>query len=251
MKSFIEKHPFWFALAFVIVVMEALGFAAAAFTIKVLGLEGLPVRLAAVLTTTIAPLLIIYRIGWWRDAGFVETVQNSSALTVPLLKMFFPLALVGTIATAPDHAMMLVALVVLTAISEEAVYRGLFIRAFLPMGTWQAVLLSTGLFAAAHFAQSIGGNMGIAENLTQVANAFFGGVLYCAVRLRINSLWPLILLHTIYDLFYLLGGLFDGVFTLSDIPTIAYVIVWVVSIVATVYLMRKPSVVTIEAKSAA
>ena len=185
-------------------------------------------------------------IGWWKDAGFVSTTQNVYALTVPLIFIFFPLVFFGTVAMESQRASLFLLAVLFTGISEEAVFRGLFIRAFLPHGKWQAVLIPAVIFGAAHIVQSLGGGMSLGDNLVQIANAFFYGVMMGAVRMRVNNIWPLIMLHALGDLFWVTAGLLDGVFQMSDIPLSHYLIIWIPSIVTAVYLMKKPFAATID-----
>jgi membrane protease YdiL (CAAX protease family) len=247
MKNFIERHPFWFALGFTIIVMQLFGLVVAVVG-RTLGFPEIPVRVAAAAVTTIVPLFFIWRLGWWEDVGLVSTTQNVYALAVPLILTFFPLVFFGTYTMEPQRVQIFLLAVLFTGISEEVVYRGLFIRAFLPRGKWQAVLLPAVIFAAAHIVQSLGGGMSFEENLTQIANAFFYGVMLGAVRLRINNVWPLIILHTIIDLFWVTSGLADGVYLMTDIPLSIYLVEWVPSILAAVYLMRKPIAATIDGK---
>ena len=164
--------------------------------------------------------------------------------------MFFPLVLFGTIDMAPQRVNLLLVAVLLTGISEEAVFRGLFVRAFLPNGKWQAFLIPSVLFGTAHVVQSLGGLMTLEDNLLQITDALIFGILYGAVRLRINNIWPLIILHALGDLFYVTSGLLDGVYQMSDVPLSANLVVWVVSIIAAVYLMNKPITATIDGKPA-
>ncbi len=247
MKNFIEKHPFWFALGFTIIVMQLLGFLVVVIG-RALGLPELPVRLTATAVTTAVPLVFIWRLGWWEDAGFVSTTHNIGALAVPLILTFFPLIFFGTVEMEPQRVNIFLLAVLFTGISEEAVYRGLFGRAFLPYGKWKAVLIPAILFASAHIVQSLGGGMTLQENLTQIANAFIYGVMLGAVRLRISNILPLIVLHALIDLFWVTSGLPDGVYLMTDIPLSLYLIEWVPSIAAAVYLMRKPLAATVDGK---
>jgi membrane protease YdiL (CAAX protease family) len=250
MKNFIEKHPFWFSLLFTILIMQALGFVVVIVGARILGLPELPVRVVAVVVTTVVPLIFIWRLGWWEDAGLVNTTQNAYALTVPLILTFFPLIFFGVYTMEPGRATLFLLAVAFTGISEEIVYRGLFVRAFLPYGRWQAVLLPALLFGSAHIVQSLGGGMPLQENLIQMLNAFIGGVLFGAVRLRINNVWPLIVLHTLEDLFWVTSGLADGVYSLADVSLWIYLVAWVPGIIAAVYLMRRPIAVTINGEPA-
>jgi len=245
MKNFIEKHPFWFSVAFTVIVMQILGIVTVVIC-RALGLPTLVYKVAAAAVTTIVPLLFIWWIGWWEDAGLVSKTENAYALTVPLILMFFPLVFYGTIQLNAQTSTLYLLAVLLTGISEEAVYRGLFGRAFLPYGKWKAVLIPSIIFASAHIVQSLGGEMSLQENLAQIANAFISGLLLGAVRLRINNIWPLMFIHGIRDLFWLTGGLFDGVINLTNyLVTTAPLFVWLPSIIAAIYLLRKPIAATI------
>jgi len=244
MKNFIDKHPFWFSLLFTIIVMQMLGFVVAVIG-RVLGLPDLVMRTSAMGVIAIVSLIFIWRIGWLEDVGFVNKTQNVYALTVPLILTFFPLVFFGTTAMEPTRTSIFLLAVLFTGISEEAVFRGLFIRAFLPHGKWRAVLIPAVIFALAHIVQSLGGGMSLAENLTQIANAFFYGVMLGAVRLRVNNIWPLIILHTLIDMLWVTTGLPDGVITMDQIPLSVYLVEWIPSIVAALYLMRKPIAATI------
>ena len=248
MKNFIEKHPFWFSLGFTVVIMQILGFAVVVVGARILRFPELPVRAAAQAATTIVPLILIWRIGWWEDVGLGSTTQNIYALAIPLTLTFFPLLLFGTTTMTSQRVSIFFLAVLFTGISEEVVYRGLFIRAFLPRGKWQAVLIPAVIFGFAHIVNSLGGGMSLGDNLVQIANAFFYGLMLGAVRLRINNIWPLIVLHTLIDLFWVTAGLPDGVITLAEIPLSEYLIEWVPSILAAVYLMRKPIAATIDGK---
>ncbi len=246
MKSFIEKHPFWFALLFTVIVMQLFGLVVVVIG-RVLGFSDIPLRMAAVTVTTIVPLIFIWRIGWWEDAGLVNTTQNVYALSVPFILACSPLMFFGTHTEGPQRATLILVAVFLTGLSEEAVYRGLFMRAFLPHGKLKAVLLSTVLFAAAHSVQSLGGGISsVEENLAQILQAFIFGLMYGAARLRVNNIWPLIILHALWDLFWTISGLTDGVRILSDIPLAFYLVVWGASIITAIYFVRKPVVATID-----
>jgi membrane protease YdiL (CAAX protease family) len=248
MKNFIEKHPFWFALGFTIIVLQMLGLVVVVVGARMLGFPELPVRVFAALVTTIVPLYFIWRIGWWEDAGFVSTTQNAYALAVPLIFMFFALVLFGTVDIEAQRVNVLLAAVLLTGLSEEAIFRGLFVRAFLPSGKWQALLIPSVLFAAAHFVQSLGGLMTLEDNLLQIFEALISGLLFGAVRLRVNNIWPLVIIHALGDLFFATSGLLDGVYVMTDIPLAYFLIMWVTEIIAVVYLMRKPIAATVDGK---
>ena len=246
MKNFIEKHPLWFALSFTIVVEQLLGLVVFVVGARIVGLPELPVRVVVVLVVTVVALYFIWWLGWWEDAGLGSTIHNAYALAVPCILMFFPLVFSGTVEIESQRVTLFLLAVLFTGISEEAIFRGLFVRAFLPRGKWQALLIPSVLFAASHFSQSLGGLMTLQDNLTQIAGSLIFGILYGAVALRINNIWPLMLTHAVFDLFYTTSGLLDGVYQLSDIPLSLNLVLWVPSIVAVAYLMNKPLAATID-----
>ncbi|MEZ4659188.1 MAG: CPBP family intramembrane glutamic endopeptidase [Caldilineaceae bacterium] len=246
MKAFMEKHPFWFALGFTVIVLQLLGLIVVVVGARVLGFPMLPMRVMAALVTTIVPLVYIWRVGWWQDVGFVSTTQNVYALTLPLVLIFFPMVFFGSAGTPTQELNIFLVAVFLTGLSEEAIFRDLFIRAFLPQGKWRAVLLSSLLFGGAHIVQSFGVGMTMQDNVVQMANAFLGGILMTSVRLRVNNLWPLIIIHTLEDYFWIIAGFTTGVHDLSEISLSLYVIKWALEIITAVYLMRQPATATID-----
>jgi membrane protease YdiL (CAAX protease family) len=82
------------------------------------------------------------------------------------------------------------------------------LRVLLPKGVWAAVLISSLLFGLAHstnlFLHFSGQPVLVG---LQILGAFTHGVGLAALRLRTNTLWPLILLHAFGDLFLHLGNL--------------------------------------------
>jgi len=138
----------------------------------------------------------------------------------------------------------------LVGLGEEAMSRGLFIRTFLPHGKWQAVLIPSLLFGVSHITQFLGNDMALQDNLAQMANALIFGILYGAVRLRINNIWPLIILHALNDFFFGIAG-FGGpnaIHMLADITLPFFIILWSLSLAASVYFMNRPLTATIDGK---
>jgi membrane protease YdiL (CAAX protease family) len=82
------------------------------------------------------------------------------------------------------------------------------LRILQPKGVWTAVLLSSLLFGLAHSTNlfiRFSGNPVIV--VLQIIGAFTFGIGMAALRLRTNTIWPLILLHAFGDLFLHLGNL--------------------------------------------
>jgi hypothetical protein len=76
----------------------------------------------------------------------------------------------------------------------------------IPTGLWRAVLLSALLFGLGHLANSALRGLSLII-LAQAFGAAVQGVGLAALRLRTHTLWPLIPLHALHDLFLQLGNL--------------------------------------------
>lgn len=85
------------------------------------------------------------------------------------------------------------------AINEEILFRGLFLRGFMKWGPWVAILVPSILFALIHATNVFaGGNVEFAVYQTIWTCA--AGVTLSAMRLRNNSIYPVIVFHIILDL---------------------------------------------------
>ena len=115
---------------------------------------------------------------------------------IPLLAGFRPVDALATLIVG----------YALTGFMEEALWRGLVLRVLRPTGPLPAVLFGSLLFGASHLA-----NVLFRDNVTLVAaqavGAFCFGVGYAAIALRIGTIWPLMVLHALTDLFAAVGAL--------------------------------------------
>ncbi|MEE9594423.1 MAG: CPBP family intramembrane glutamic endopeptidase [Candidatus Hydrothermarchaeales archaeon] len=245
MKDFISKKPLTFAIGLVVIsqLLEILVF----ITGSSIGIPEIALVITVLLISTAIPIGFIWRLGWWKDAGFVTTTYNVPALLVPFLLILIPLLFFGTVEIEPGIAGVIIVFFFLTALSEEAMSRGLLVRVFLPQGKLRAVLIPSVLFALLHLTQLLHG-MALESNLFQIFNAFVSGLLYGSVRLRINNIWPLIAIHMLFDISAGISGVFGpaAVYELSDIPITIWLLMWIPSLLASIYLIRKPSTATID-----
>jgi membrane protease YdiL (CAAX protease family) len=89
---------------------------------------------------------------------------------------------------------------------EEALWRGLVLRVPRPTGPLPAVLFGSLLFGASHLS-----NVLFRDSVTLVAAQALGAVCfevgYAVIALRIGTIWPLMVLHTLTDLFAAVGAL--------------------------------------------
>ena len=75
-----------------------------------------------------------------------------------------------------------------------------------PTGVWRAVLVSSALFGLVHLSNAmLRGSLGLAA--LQALGAGTEGFGLAALRLRTNTVWPLVALHALHDLFLQFGYL--------------------------------------------
>ena len=81
--------------------------------------------------------------------------------------------------------------------AEEIIYRGVILALLLSRGGRAAALISTLLFALSHLVDISGFHP---ENWFSALNAFGGGLIFAAVRLRSGSVYPGIVVHAAYNI---------------------------------------------------
>lgn len=124
------------------------------------------------------------------------------------------------------------------AVSEELMFRGILLTALMTrFAIWPSVLMSSALFGIAHVFNSMGtGDLHGA--LIQAAAAFLQGIAYAAIRLRSRSVWPMVVVHGLWDfglVMIILSAARDGEY--SILPFAALIIVFPLSLYG-VYLLR-------------
>ncbi len=97
----------------------------------------------------------------------------------------------------------LIALIFVTTIfvglSEELIYRGIVLPAFLEnKSKFQAILISSLFFSFLH-AVNIFAGVGVAGMFTQLLLTFFVGITLACIAVELGNLLPLIVFHTFWD----------------------------------------------------
>ncbi len=87
----------------------------------------------------------------------------------------------------------------MVGVSEELACRGVLYRGLrVRFSLWTAILVSTALFGAVHVLNGLAtGDFAIAA--LQAVTAFMTGIAFMALRLRTGSLYPVMILHTLWD----------------------------------------------------
>ncbi|MBI1418536.1 MAG: CPBP family intramembrane metalloprotease [Limimaricola sp.] len=164
-------------------------------------------RVSTVTLVVLALVLVVWlgRDDGWRRCGFADGLRASDAGLVGLAALIAlaPLAAGVRWPGAADLAVMIVGYA-LTGFVEEALFRGLLIERLRPRGARFAVVVSAVLFGLLHLV-NIAFRGQVAPILAQMVGVACFGIGYGALRLRIGTIWPLIVLHMLTDLCLHLG----------------------------------------------
>jgi hypothetical protein len=178
---------------------------------ELLAVGGDPTGLDEMVQSQIVPALVIAPIflfivvayfKWWKETGLKWVDNNRSLLLLwlPALAIIINLAL-GLPANTTGGRVLLIVLVntLLVGISEELMFRGILLHgARSRYRFWTAILIVSILFGLIHALNGfITGDFGAA--LFQSVTAFSSGLMYMGLRLRQNSLLPVMLVHGLWD----------------------------------------------------
>jgi membrane protease YdiL (CAAX protease family) len=192
-------------LAFVTVVSLVLS--AARPDLPGYSLTGPSQSLVLVIASAIVLLVFVGVLSWWTLAGFTSPScwRDLRLYWLPIVLLAVPF-LGGWHALGSDAFVLLVIAYVATAVFEEGMFRGVMVGLLRPTGLCRAVLISSLLFGIAHLA-----NAGLRGLSPLIAAQAFGagvqGVGFAALRLRTNTIWPLIAIHALHDLLLQMGNL--------------------------------------------
>ncbi|HET6824712.1 MAG TPA: CPBP family intramembrane glutamic endopeptidase [Amnibacterium sp.] len=152
-------------------------------------------------------LALVAGLRWWRSTGFTRPSEwrDLRLYWLPVVLLFAPFVAGIRIPSLAVVGMLLLGYLA-TAVFEETMWRGVMLAVLRPLGIWPAVLLSSVLFGLGHL-----GNSSLRGFSVMIVAQAFGaavqGVGLAAVRLRTNTIWPLIAIHALHDLFLQMGRL--------------------------------------------
>lgn len=198
-------HPRRLACALLVVDVGIVVVSAAVIRIAA---PGMPPLTAALIVTAVLAVVVtglVWRVSGFRAAGFTgpRRWRNLHLLILPTVLAFVPL-LAGF--RPVDALATLIVGYALTGFMEEALWRGLVLRVLRPTGPLPAVLVGSLLFGAAHLPNVLFRDS-VALVAAQAVGAFCFGVGYAAIALWIGTIWPLMVLHGLTDLFAAVGAL--------------------------------------------
>jgi membrane protease YdiL (CAAX protease family) len=126
---------------------------------------------------------------------------KSAWLVWPLLLYSLLMLLAAWAGGWPSGAVLLVVAInaALVAVSEELMFRAILLQGLLERyALWPAVLACSALFGIVHASNGIGTG-DFSGALWQSVAAFLQGVGYAAIRLRTRSVWPMTVVHGLWD----------------------------------------------------
>ena len=109
------------------------------------------------------------------------------------------LAFFRGIHTSAGAVVMLAALSLLIGLNEETYFRGLVLRFLLRRGAMVAMVGSAVLFGIAHVGNLLSPGASSLGFGYQMVSAGLIGMFFAGIRLRMNTIWPLIAAHALND----------------------------------------------------
>jgi len=159
-----------------------------------------------VLALVAAPLFllaVVARQRWWREVGFRCTPRLSELRLLWLPALFIAgIFLLAIVAGLPSRQALvfITANTLLVGFSEELMFRGILLngaRSRFNMVT--AVLITSVMFGLVHAMNGLLTGDYLAA-FSQALQATLFGVWIAALRLRLSSIWPVMLIHALWDL---------------------------------------------------
>ena len=196
--AFFERRPVFSALiiyAVDIILAVAVGLAA-----KALLPQFQPDFVATVVMTALVALALS-TLGWWKIAGFnaPREWREVGLVVVPFLIVIGLPFLNGIKTSDWGTFAYLVAGYAMTGFMEEGLMRGIVLRVLKPTGITRSVVISSLIFGLLHITNFLFRSPAIV--LAQMLGAFVQGIGLAAIRLRTNTIWFVVILHALHDLF--------------------------------------------------
>lgn len=211
MKNFAAQRPTLFA--FIVLLMLETIVLGALLISKLAGVPLFSLDLPMMLLNAIFAAILISIMRWWGETGFNATShwKNLHFLIIPLALLIGPTLFLQPQLPSPDRIIVLIIVTLLIGFQEEAIFRGVLLRTFMSRSTMQAVLISAAIFGIIHANSFLAGRDPLFV-VSQIISSFLGAIGLGALRVRMNTIVPLVLLHALNDFlqFSATGGLEAG-----------------------------------------
>ena len=148
----------------------------------------------------------------WQQLGFTKIDKKNIAWLLPMaitaVVILFTMTSFMSQAQISAQQWQLFTVVGITTLlvgfSEELVYRGIVFSAFFKDSQIKALWVSAVIFSLLHSVNVVAG-LEISGMLMQLAMTFIAGLFFALVRIKIQSIIPLMIFHWLWD-FNLIGG---------------------------------------------
>jgi membrane protease YdiL (CAAX protease family) len=165
---------------------------------------------ALVLVPGLFIAVVLTRLHWWRRVGFTSLREwRALHLLIPLLLVLaLPVAGLWARGVMQTTALVLglqVGFLLIDIFMEEVTYRGVILQALSGFSPVLRVTLAATLFGFSHLDNLFlpgADELGVAY---QIFEAALVGILFGAVRLRMNTILPVMAVHAAYDLMLVLA----------------------------------------------
>jgi membrane protease YdiL (CAAX protease family) len=198
MKRVAVRYPFLFGI--LVILVTVLG---QMWPLWVPGLsQGAQILLARASNIALAVFLLTW-FKWWQEAGFVHI--RSWKILLPYLPLillvlagyasiFAVSGLIGIKVNNPALILLGVVSFLAGGFVEEALFRGVVLRAFLPRKLLEAAFLSALVFAVAHLFNMLVGQ-DLSYSAMQFIYTFLIGFAFVTPLACTRNIWPLVILH--------------------------------------------------------
>jgi uncharacterized protein len=225
--EYFKQHPVVSAIAIFLLNLVS-AFLAGLFA-KAVFPEAEPDYIALIIMTGMI-FVILTLFGWWRLVGYTgpSSWRNLGILWLPAVVVLVLPAVLGFQSVDSNTFIYLAVGYILTGFMEESWMRGVVLRVLGPTGPVRAVVISSILFGLLHVGNLLYRNPLIV--FAQMIGAAADGIGMGAIRLRTNTIWFVIAIHTFHDL----------LLKLSNLPTIPLDVVQDVILFGFgIYILRK------------
>jgi membrane protease YdiL (CAAX protease family) len=167
-----------------------------------------------VLVAVIFLFLVITYLKWWAQVGWKgpDNLRDLRLLVPPALSLLILLLILLSTGLPPARVLVLVIInTLMVGISEELMFRGILLHgASSSFGTWRAVWVTAIIFGSVHTLNSlITGDLLASEIQALFAGMF--GVWTAVLRVRLDTIIPVIIIHWLWDCLVFLTGSSGGI----------------------------------------
>jgi uncharacterized protein len=173
----------------------------------------------ALLVITVA---IVACAGWWRETGLAAPWRQPlwTMLPLALLTVDLLLDLPGAAERAdPSRVPAALLLAAMVGVCEETLTRGVMLYRLSRFGPLAAGLVSAAIFAVLHGLGYFDG-LPVSFLFVQIITAALLGLLFAGMRLRMLTIWPLVVVHAGLDVPALIAGYPNDVQPVAVLPAL-------------------------------